>query len=247
MLDLSLLVCTKNSEKSIVSCLNSALPILETGAELIIVDGRSSDNTIELVTSFLEINKIVYYNIIIQSKKGLYEAFNLAIKNSNRKKILFLHSDDILQNTKTIISDVCNSTADVIFYGVEIAGAILRRKWRIANLSSINVRSMIIPPHAGILVSRNVYCKVGNFKTNYKIAGDFDWMLRLLHCSNISFSFSSEFTYVMKSGGVSNSGFVSEFKKFLEDVSVLKSHGFKAPIFLVFLKKINKLFQIRKT
>ena len=90
---------------------------------------------------------------------------------------------------------------------------------------------MIIPPHAGILVSRNVYCKIGKFNTNYKIAGDFDWMLRLLCASNISFSFSNETTYIMKSGGVSNSGFISEIKKFLEDMSVLKSLGFKFPIF----------------
>ena len=246
MLNLSLLVCTKNSEKSIVACLNSALPILKAGAELIIVDGRSSDDTIKLVMSFLEINNIINYNINIQLNKGLYEAFNIAIERSNRKKILFLHSDDLLQNTKTIIADVRNSTSDVTFYGIEIEGALFRRKWRVANLSCINVKSMIIPPHPGIVVSRNVYCKVGNFKTNYKIAGDFDWMLRLLSTSNMSFSFSNETTYIMKSGGVSNSGFVSELKKYSEDVSVLKSHRFKFPIFLAFLKKINKLFQFGK-
>ena len=49
MLNLSLLVCTKNSSKSIINCLKSALPILNAGAELILVDGRSQDNTIRLI------------------------------------------------------------------------------------------------------------------------------------------------------------------------------------------------------
>ena len=195
MLKLSLLVCTKNSANSIIKCLNSSLPILKKGAELILVDCRSSDNTTKLVLKFLEMHNIIYYKIISQLSYGLYEAFNLAIKNSSRKKILFLHSDDLLKNTKTLIADVLNSTADVIFYGVEIEGAFIKRKWLTPNLSSINVNSMFIPPHAGILVSRNLYCKIGNFKTDYKIAGDFDWMLRLLCTSNISFSFSIDRDY----------------------------------------------------
>ena len=124
MLNLSLLVCTKNSSKSIINCLKSALPILNAGAELILVDGRSQDNTIRLILQFIKHNNIVYYKIITQLKNGLYEAFNLAIKNSERKNILFLHSDDLLQNTQTLIRDIYNSTSDVIFYGVEIEAPI---------------------------------------------------------------------------------------------------------------------------
>ena len=56
MLDLSLLVCTKNSNKSIIPCLKSSLPILKANAELILVDGKSQDNTIELVKEFLKQN-----------------------------------------------------------------------------------------------------------------------------------------------------------------------------------------------
>ena len=56
MLDLSLLVCTKNSSESIISCLTSSLPILKANAELILVDGKSQDNTIELVKEFLKQN-----------------------------------------------------------------------------------------------------------------------------------------------------------------------------------------------
>ena len=80
MLNLSLLVCTKNSAKSIISCLDSALPILNSGAELILIDGRSNDNTIGLILKFIKLNNIAYYKIISQLKNGLYEAFNLAIR-----------------------------------------------------------------------------------------------------------------------------------------------------------------------
>ena len=246
ILDLSIIVCTKNSANNIKKCLNSSLPALKYGAELVIVDGRSNDITIKLVLKFLEKNKIYFYKVITQLDSGLYKAFNLGIENSSRQKLLFLHSDDILQNSQTLIKDVSNSTSDVIFYGIEIEGKFFKRRWHIENISSINVRSMFLPPHTGVLVSRSVYCKIGKFSTDYKIAGDFDWMLRLLFSSNISFSFSSEITYVMKSGGVSNSGIISEIRKFIEDVRVLKSFGFKFAIYRVFRKKIGKLYQFRK-
>jgi len=245
-LNLSLIVCTVNSAQTIISCLNSSLLLLKAGAELILVDGRSNDKTIKYVLEFLQQNNILYYKIITQFDNGLYAAFNLGIKNTSRKKILFLHSDDILKNTHNLIFDIKNSEADVIFYGVEIEGSFFRRKWHIKNPVSININSMLIPPHTGILVSSDVYSKIGKFNTNYKIAGDFEWMLRLLSSSNISFSFSSQITYVMKSGGVSNSGIISEITKFLEDVRVLKSLGFKFATYKVFKKKISKFYQFRK-
>ena len=246
MLDLSLLVCTKNSSESIITCLKSSLPILKENAELVLVDGNSQDNTIELVKDFLNQNKIVNFKIINQLKAGLYQAFNLAIENATRTKTFFLHSDDVLKSCDTLIRDIHHPNADVIFYGIEIKGKRFKRKWHIKNLSGININSMIIPPHVGILIDKKVYNKIGVFRTEYKIAADFDWMLRLLNSSNISFSFSSEIIYMMSSGGTSNNGFFSEIRKFLEDVRVLKSNDYNFIYYKIFLKKITKLWQYKK-
>ena len=246
MLDLSLLVCTKNSSKSIIACLESSLPILKENAELVLVDGNSQDNTIKLVKDFFNQNKIINFKIINQPKAGLYEAFNLAIENATRTKTFFLHSDDVLKSCDTLIRDIHHSNADVIFYGIEIKGKRFKRKWHIKNLSGININSMIIPPHVGILIDKKVYNKIGVFRTDYKIAADFDWMLRLLTFSNISFSFSSEIIYTMRSGGISDDGFFSEIQKFLEDVRVLKSNGYNFIYYKIFLKKITKFWQFKR-
>ena len=71
-------------------------------------------------------------------------------------------------------------------------------------------------------------------------------MLRLLNSSNISFGFSSEIIYTMSSGGISNNGFFSEIRKFLEDVRVLKSNGYNFIYYKIFLKKITKLWQYNR-
>jgi len=246
MLDLSLLVCTKNSSESIITCLKSSLPILKENAELVLVDGNSQDNTIELVKDFLNQNKIVNFKIINQPKAGLYQAFNLAIKNATRTKTFFLHSDDVLKSCDTLIRDIHHYNANVIFYGIEIKGKRFKRKWHIKNLNGINLSSMVIPSHVGILIDKKVYNKIGVFRTEYKIAADFDWMLRLLNSSNISFSFSSEIIYMMSSGGISNDGFFSEIRKFLEDVKVLKSNGYNFVYYKIFLKKITKFWQYKR-
>ena len=246
MLDLSLLVCTKNSSKSIIACLESSLLILKQNAELVLVDGNSQDNTIKLVKDFFDQNKIVNFKIINQPKAGLYQAFNLAIENATRTKTFFLHSDDVLKSCDTLIRDIHHPNADVIFYGIEIKGKRFKRKWHIKNLSGININSMIIPPHVGVLIDKKIYNKIGVFRTDYKIAADFDWMLRLLNFSNISFSFSSEIIYMMRSGGISNDGFFSEIQKFFEDVRVLKSNGYNFIYYKIFLKKITKFWQFKR-
>ena len=61
-----------------------------------------------------------------------------------------------------------------------------------------------------------------------------------------SFSFSSEIIYMMRSGGISNDGFFSEFQKFLEDVRVLKSNGYNFVYYKIFLKKITKFWQYKR-
>ena len=157
-----------------------------------------------------------------------------------------MHSDDVLKSCDTLIRDIHHPNADVIFYGIEIKGKRFKRKWHIKNLSGININSMIIPPHVGILIDKKVYNKIGVFRTEYKIAADFDWMLRLLNSSNISFSFSSEIIYMMSSGGTSNNGFFSEIRKFLEDVRVLKSNDYNFIYYKIFFKKITKLWQYKK-
>ena len=72
MLDLSLLVCTKNSSKSIISCLKSSLPILKENAELILVDGKSQDNTIELVKDFLNWSKLIFSPVFLSPESFSY-------------------------------------------------------------------------------------------------------------------------------------------------------------------------------
>ena len=88
MLDLSLLVCTKNSSKSIIACLESSLPILKENAELILVDGNSQDNTIELVKDFLNQNKIVNFKIII-NQKLVYTKHSISLSKMQQEQKLF--------------------------------------------------------------------------------------------------------------------------------------------------------------
>ena len=240
--ELSLLLCSKNSSQTILDTLNSLIELLHHGANLIVVDGNSSDATIEIIQNFLKKNKINNCTITCQESTGLYAAFNEAIAQIETRWSMFVHSDDCLQNTNEIISYL-ESEADVVSFTVEIVGRKVNRIWR--GPQKLEIISNDYPPHTGLLVKTSVYEKLGVFSEKYEIAADFDWVLRLIQKRETKYLNVPVAVYRMRAGGVSNAGFRAACKKFKEDMRIFQEHGYKSPFMKVILKKYVKLKQLK--
>ena len=100
-----------------------------------------------------------------------------------------------------------------------------------------------MPPHTGMIVSRDVFKKIGGFKNQYKISGDYEFILRLF-MADFKLVYVNMFVSKMLIGGVSTKLRFSNLKlKFKEDILALKSNGFKFPIISADFKRLLKLEQ----
>ena len=100
---ISIITVCLNSEKTILANLNSILSQTHKNIEHILVDGGSTDNTLKYLNSYPNLRK----KIIIEKKRGIYNAMNKGIKEATGDFIGILNSDDIL-NSETTIQKLVN-------------------------------------------------------------------------------------------------------------------------------------------
>jgi hypothetical protein len=101
-----------------------------------------------------------------------------------------------------------------------------------------------MPAHPTFFVKREVYLKYGVFRTDLKIAADFDILARFLYTYKISYSYMQEVLVKMRIGGVSTGGFKSKLLLNKEVLQVCKDNGIKTNIFMILSKYIKKLKEI---
>ncbi len=190
--------------------------------EHIIIDGASTDGTIE----FLSENKVTFYS---EPDTGLYNAMNKGIKKAKGDYILILNSDDYLNQHG--LSETFNNSKfdwqDAIFCSINKIDSITDKK--IATILPYKIDHSVyftIPqPHPSTLYKKTVHDTIGLYNENYKIVSDWDFFLRF--CENKSFTSCNFFHAInnFSTGGVSDSQSTDEVKKHLTERAsvILKS------------------------
>jgi glycosyltransferase involved in cell wall biosynthesis len=168
---ISIITVVKNNKKTIESTIKSVLNQTYSNIEYIIIDGASTDGTVDILNKYNE--KITYW--CSESDKGIYDAMNKALSISTGNYIYFLGSDDILSDTNTI-SSVANFIAQnrseqqrAMFYGdiFNRSSNILKRQPRsIFSFAYLNIC------HQAIFYNREMLLNMGGFDIRYKISAD---------------------------------------------------------------------------
>ena len=165
---ISIIIPTYNSEKTIRCCLDSIANQTQKNIEVIIIDGQSSDKTLEIVKDYAVTEK--YIRFISEADTGIYNAMNKGIKLSKGDWLYFLGSDDSLYNGNTIGTITPFLTEDTdIFYG-----DVLVQKNNITQsrkLDKINIYKQNVC-HQAIFYKRHVFYKIGYYDESYKILSD---------------------------------------------------------------------------
>ena len=227
---ISLITVCYNSEATIEDTLKSVLVQNYDNYEHIIIDGGSTDSTLNIIKKYQKKYKD-NLKYISESDKGLYDAMNKGIKMSIGDIIGILNSDDSLahENVFTEIIDKFNySNCDGIYSNLKFLDENMKSTVRIFNAKRKNYKLGWYPPHPTLYLKKEVYKKIGNYNINYRIAADYDLMLRLM-TNNYKLEYINDYLVYMRSGGVSTDGFKGYVKSFKESLKVLKNNKIKFP------------------
>jgi len=242
----SIITATFNSEASIASALKSISSQTYLNLELIIVDGASKDNTLAVIKE--KYSRPVEF--ISEKDKGIYDALNKGVKMATGDVIGFVHSDDLLASSE-IIADIAEifkkENVDGVYGDLQYVqkGDISKtvRYWKSEDFTPSLLRKGWMPAHPTLFLKKEVYEKHGLFNLDYKIAADYDLMLRIFSDPELNFKYLPKVFTKMRVGGASNRSLKNIKLKSQEDLKALRSNGIKNPLKVLAYKNFSKLGQ----
>ena len=246
---ISVITAIYNNKTMIEDVLQSIFSQSYGFIEHIVIDGASTDGTTDVLKRF----RSQFGAFLSEPDNGIYEALNKGIRLATGDVIGFLHSDDLFANEHTLSRvalafedpDIDAVYGDLIYVRNEdlISGV---RYWRSGKFSRNLLKKGWMPPHPTFYARKSCYDRIGTFDTSYRIAADYEHMLRLLVSDTIRVKYIPEVLVKMRLGGISNRSLKNMIQKSREDYRALRSHqvgGFRSLI----LKNIRKLPQFLHT
>ena len=245
----SIITVVYNRADVIRDTIESVLSQTYKNIEYIIIDGASTDSTMDVVNEY----KDKISKIISEPDKGLYDAINKGIKEATGDVIGLIHSDDFYLDNLVIqrVVDTFKKEnkhmlfADLLYIKGDNKDKVLRY-YSAKNFTVKKLKYGFMPPHPTLFVKKEVYEKYGLYKIDYKIAADYEMFVRLLLVNKLSFSYIHLPIVKMRVGGVSSGGIRRKIECNIEVLRAIRSNGLKAN-HLVLLKKYPiKIIEIIK-
>ena len=200
----SIITAVKNGETTIKQTINSLIEQEKCDFEYIIVDGNSTDRTHDILSSF----RTNIDTLIIESDNGVYDAFNKGIQHAAGNIIYFLNSGDFLFD-KMVLHDISNTfqqtEADLVYGNIVYCneyGIPERTSGRIITDDMANTG--ITAYHPSTFVKKCLFDKFGHFRLDYKIASDYDFLLRCFLDSNLKKVYVDRNITHFRQGGLSS-------------------------------------------
>ena len=244
---ISIITVTYNCDSVLIDCLNSVALQSYNNIEHILIDGASTDRTLPIINSKRDQISV----LVSEPDNGIYDAMNKGIKLAKGNIIGFLNSDDFYANNEIISKvaieferdpylDACY--ADLIYVNK------LNSKKNTRYFKSSKFKQGLFskgwsPPHPTFFVRRSVYEKYGNFDLNYRIASDFDLMMRFLEIHKIKSRHIPEVWVKMRIGGVSNKNLKNIWLQNCEILNSFNKNNLKVNSIIFFVYKIISRIQ----
>jgi glycosyltransferase len=244
---ISIITVVYNNEKTIKDAMQSVLGQSYRDIEYVVIDGKSKDNTINLINEYKE--RLGYF--ISESDNGLYDAMNKGIKACTGDVIGILNSDDLYQDSDVIaaVMDQFNSNleldilyGDLVYVKSDDTNKIVRN-WKSKSYYDKFFENANVPPHPALFVRSKVYNESGLFDLQYKLAADYELMLRMFKKHNFNSKYFNRLIIKMRLGGATNKSYLNIVNQNKEILKAWKKNGLKAPFYLMTLRIFKRLAQ----
>ncbi len=245
---ISVITATFNSGKTLRDTIESVLRQTYRDIEYIIVDGASRDDTLDIIREY-EPRFGGRMRWISEPDRGIYDAMNKGIGMATGAVVGLLNSDDfytdecVLERVTAEIMDVDAVYGDIHYVDDGDLTKCVRyysskgfRRWK--------MRMGFMPAHPSFYCRRTVYTRFGLFDTDFRVAADFEQLLRLIYLNRIHTRYIPMDFVTMRTGGASSSGMKSHKKIIRDHMLAYKKNGVRSNYVLEGMRYLNKLWEI---
>ena len=264
---ITLITACYNSEATIGTAIESVLSQKGVDVEYIIVDGGSTDGTVEIIKEYSTRSTCstrLTFKWISEKDSGMYDAINKGIKMATGDVVGILNADDVLASDDTLAHIVSafntdsyplapdSSRIDAVYADIRFVRegetvAALREAKTVRYCSAKRWRPWMfrfaaMVPHPSFYVRRECFERLGGYSLDYRICADFELELRYLYLAKLKAAYLPECVVVMRMGGMSTAGWRSNIVINREDLRALRANGVWSCLPLIYLKYLFKIW-----
>nr|WP_093187376.1 glycosyltransferase family 2 protein [Thiocapsa sp. KS1] len=224
---MSIITATWNCAETLGDCLASVAGQSYAEREHLLIDGGSTDGTLAV----LEAYRAGLAVLVSEPDGGIYDALNKGIARASGEVVGFLHADDLYADAG-VLARVAAAFADpsveavygdLVYVAKEDTDRVIRY-WRSGKYRAERLRQGWMPPHPTLYLRRALYARHGVFDTRYRIAADYDLMLRVLGRLTGRVEYLPQVLVRMRVGGASNRSLRHVLRKSWEDYRALRGN-----------------------
>ncbi|MDD5226634.1 MAG: glycosyltransferase family 2 protein [Candidatus Omnitrophica bacterium] len=244
---ISIITVVRNQCAAIEDCLKSVLSQTHRDVEYIVIDGVSTDGTLEILKRY----QARIAKIISEKDAGPYDAMNKGIRLATGDVVGILNSDDFYADSR-VLEKVANAfkknDAEALFADlVYVRPGDLNRVVRFYSGAGFTPDKFAwgwMPQHPTFFVRRHLYEQYGLFRTDYRIAADYELMARFLARNKARYVYLPEVIVRMRTGGLSTRNLRSNWILNREILRACAENGIPTNILKVYSKYFRKLMQL---
>jgi glycosyltransferase involved in cell wall biosynthesis len=242
---ITVIIAVYNGEKTLQQCIDSFYEQDHLQKELIIIDGASKDDTLDIIHANRD--KINYF--ITEPDSGIYDAWNKGLKQVKGEWVCFLGADDFFCESSTLSKMNAAliripKNIDVVYGKVNLVNTRGDKLFEIGHPwaeAKLDFKKRMSIPHPGLMHRQTIFKRFGEFDTSFKIAGDYELLLRVLKSGEAIFVNSSVVN--MRVGGVSNDP-SNNVLSYIECSRALMKNGFPPARFFIASKILSVYIRI---
>lgn len=214
--------------------------------EHIVIDGASKDKTTEIIEHFRSRLALA----LSEPDEGIYDAMNKGLDRASGDIVCFLNADDqyasnsVLSRVATLMHEhqLDALMGDVGFFH-EADPLRMVRRYRSNHFTPGRLAWGWMPAHPALFLSRAVVQRVGHFKTDYRIAGDYEFIVRVFHGQEVRYRHLPEVLVNMQTGGASSGGFGAKLRLNREVLRACRENGLQTNIAKILSKYPAKILE----
>jgi glycosyltransferase len=237
---ISIITACFRSERTVRDTLDSVNAQTYPNVEHIIVDGASTDRTLEIVS---EHGKRVT-QVLSEPDRGIFDAYNKGLKMARGEVVGILNSDDFYATPDALASvmvafqdsSVDAVYADLVYVDKDDTRKVVRH-WKSRPYRSGDFRRGFSPAHPTLFLRRSVYDRTGGFDPGYRFSGDYEYMLRAFHVHGVRSVHLPRILVRMRTGGATGGSLPFIRKQNLEILRALEAQGVRISRPTFFLRK----------